>query len=46
MEAWLRFIGVTEVESVIVEKTLFGPEVDHAARQAARDRAVALVAAS
>lgn len=46
MEAWLRFIGVTEVESVIVEKTLFGPEVDHAARQAARDRAVALVTAS
>jgi FMN-dependent NADH-azoreductase len=46
MEAWLRFIGVTEVESVIVEKTLFGPEVDHAARQAARDQAVALVTAS
>ncbi len=45
MEAWLRFIGVTEVESVIVEKTLFGPEVDHAARQAARERAVALVGA-
>lgn len=45
LEAWLRFVGVTEVESVVVEKTLFGPEVDHAARQAARERAVALVAA-
>ena len=45
MEAWLRFVGVTDVESVVVEKTLFGPEVDHAVRQAARDQAVALVAA-
>jgi FMN-dependent NADH-azoreductase len=43
LEAWLRFIGITDVESVVVEKTLFGPEVDHAARQAARERAVALV---
>ncbi len=45
VEAWLRFVGVTDVESVVVEKTLFGPEVDHAARQAARQQAVALVAA-
>jgi FMN-dependent NADH-azoreductase len=45
LEAWLQFIGITEVESVAVEKTLFGPEVDHVARQAARERAVALVAA-
>lgn len=43
LETWLRFIGITDVESVVVEKTLFGPEVDHAARQAARERAVALV---
>ena len=46
LEAWLRFIGITDVESVVVEKTLFGPEVDHAARQAARERAVALVVAA
>jgi FMN-dependent NADH-azoreductase len=45
LEAWLRFVGITEVESVVVEKTLFGPEVDHAARQAARERAAALVPA-
>lgn len=46
MEAWLRFVGVTNVESIVVEKTLFGPEVDHAARQAARERAAALVGAA
>jgi len=42
MEAWLRSVGVTDVESIVVEKTLLGPEVDHAARQAACERAVAL----
>ena len=46
IEAWLRSVGITDVESVVVEKTLFGPEVDHAARQAARERAVALVGAA
>jgi FMN-dependent NADH-azoreductase len=46
MEAWLRSVGVTRVESVVVEKTLFGFEVDQAARQAARERAVALVGAA
>jgi FMN-dependent NADH-azoreductase len=46
MEAWLRSVGVKRVESVVVEKTLFGPELDHAARQAARERAVALVGAA
>ena len=46
MEAWLRSVGVTRVESVVVEKTLFGFEVDQAARQAARERAVALVRAA
>jgi FMN-dependent NADH-azoreductase len=45
-EAWLRLIGITDIESVIVEKTLFGPEVDKAGRQAARERAVALVNAA
>ncbi|MGB8536105.1 MAG: hypothetical protein WCD57_06805 [Acidobacteriaceae bacterium] len=33
VEMWLRFIGVTSVESVIVEKTLFDPEVDNASRK-------------
>lgn len=42
MEAWLRSVGVTDVKSIVVEKTLLGPEVDYAARQAAREHAVAL----
>ncbi|SEJ93559.1 FMN-dependent NADH-azoreductase [Paraburkholderia diazotrophica] len=45
VEAWLRFVGVTDIESIVVEKTLFGAEVDHAARQAAREQAVALASA-
>ncbi|HEX7912939.1 MAG TPA: NAD(P)H-dependent oxidoreductase [Paraburkholderia sp.] len=46
MEAWLRSVGVTDVESVLVEKTLLGPEVDEVARQAAREQAVALARAA
>ncbi|WP_104202807.1 FMN-dependent NADH-azoreductase [Billgrantia saliphila] len=34
-EQWLKFVGIKEVESVIVEKTLFGTEVDGAAREQA-----------
>ncbi|WP_428983336.1 NAD(P)H-dependent oxidoreductase [Paraburkholderia diazotrophica] len=45
VEAWLRFVGVTDIESIVVENTLFGAEVDHAARQAAREQAVALATA-
>ena len=46
METWLRSVGVTDVESIVLEKTLLGPEVDEAARQAARERAVALARAT
>ncbi|WP_109477868.1 NAD(P)H-dependent oxidoreductase [Paraburkholderia sp. C35] len=42
MEAWLRFVGVTDIEPVVIEKTLYGAEVDETARQAARAQAVAL----
>jgi FMN-dependent NADH-azoreductase len=42
IETWLRFIGVREVRSVIVEKTLMGPEVDADARAAAKRKAVEL----
>ena len=42
MEAWLRSVGVTDVKSIVVEKTLLGPELDHAARQEARELAAAL----
>ena len=44
VEAWLRFIGVAEIHSVIVEKTLFGPNVDNASRTAAKAAASALAA--
>ena len=46
MEAWLRSVGVTDVKSIVVEKTLLGPEVDYVARQAAREQAVALARAA
>ena len=35
VEAWLRFVGVDNIETIVVEKTLFGPELDTAARRAA-----------
>jgi len=38
----LLSVGAAAVENIVVEKTLLGPEVDHAARQAACERAVAL----
>ncbi|CAN7424396.1 NAD(P)H-dependent oxidoreductase [Trinickia sp. LjRoot230] len=42
IEAWLRFVGIDDVETVIVEKTLFGSEVDAAARREACATAEAL----
>ena len=39
---WLSFIGVTDVESIVVEKTLFGPEVDLEARAKATQEAAFL----
>jgi len=42
MEMWLRFIGITDIQHVIVEKTLFGPEVDTESRGAAKQKAVAM----
>lgn len=39
LEMWLKFVGITDVESVIVEKTLFGSEVDNEARQLACQQA-------
>jgi FMN-dependent NADH-azoreductase len=32
VEAWLKFIGITDVHSLIVEKTIFDSKVDRAAR--------------
>ena len=36
MEMWLRFIGITDITAITVEKTLFGPEVDTQARAEAK----------
>ncbi|AOI60613.1 FMN-dependent NADH-azoreductase [Burkholderia diffusa] len=46
LEAWLRFIGIIDIESITVEKTLFGPDIDHAGRAAARERALMLAHAA
>jgi len=39
VEAWLKFVGVTNVHSVIVEKTILGEDVDLGAREAATQQA-------
>lgn len=39
VEAWLNFIGVTDVHAVIVEKTVMGEDVDLSAREAATEQA-------
>ena len=44
MEMWLRFVGVTEISSIVVEKTLFGAAVDGESRTQAKREAVALAA--
>jgi len=35
LETWLRFVGISDIETIIVQKTLFGPEVDSASRAVA-----------
>lgn len=42
MDAWLGFIGITDVHSLFVEKTILGPEVDLASRQQTGEQAIAL----
>jgi FMN-dependent NADH-azoreductase len=42
MEMWLRFIGITTISEITVEKTLFGAEIDVESRAKAKQRAVAL----
>jgi FMN-dependent NADH-azoreductase len=43
LEMWLRFIGISDITTIVVEKTLFGAEIDGAARDAARAEAIAAV---
>lgn len=42
LEAWLRFVGIDDIETIVVEKTLYGPELDTAARREASAAAQAL----
>ncbi|MFJ4194397.1 FMN-dependent NADH-azoreductase [Pseudomonas sp. NPDC089534] len=42
VEAWLNFIGVTDVHGLTVEKTILGEDVDRASRSAAAQQARAL----
>jgi FMN-dependent NADH-azoreductase len=44
MEMWLRFVGVTEISSIVVEKTLFGAALDGESRSRAKQAAVTLAA--
>jgi FMN-dependent NADH-azoreductase len=39
---WCRMVGIKEVHTISIEKTLFGPEADQAARVKARIEAIAL----
>ena len=39
LELWLRFVGVSDISTVLVEKTFFGPEVDGESREAAKQQA-------
>lgn len=42
LKVWLESNGITDITVIPVEKNLYGPEVDRASREAAKDRAVAL----
>lgn len=44
MEMWLRFVGVAEISSIVVEKTLFGAGPDDESRTHAKQQAVTLAA--
>lgn len=42
MTTWLRMIGITDITHIEVEKTLMGPDVDHAERSRASTEAARL----
>lgn len=43
LETWLRFIGISDIATVVAEKTLFGVEIDNTARASACAEAVEAV---
>ena len=44
LKMWARMVGITEVHTLTVEKTLFGPDADTASRAQAKAEAAALAA--
>lgn len=44
-EMWLNFIGITEIAAIVVEKTLFGPDIDARARADAKAEAISIARA-
>jgi len=42
IETWLKFIGISDIHSVIVDKTIFGEQIDQESRDYAKAKAVAL----
>ena len=44
LKLWLQMIGITQVEAVLIEKTLYGPDADTASRAQAVTAAEALAA--
>ena len=43
LEAWLKFVGIERFNTITVDKTLYGPDVDAAVRASARHEAMAVV---
>jgi FMN-dependent NADH-azoreductase len=44
MTAWLKMIGITDVHHIVADKTLYGPDADHASRERATAEARTLAA--
>ncbi|MCC8941234.1 NAD(P)H-dependent oxidoreductase [Bradyrhizobium sp. Arg68] len=43
LEMWLRYVGIADITTVVVEKTLMGPDVDSASRATAARAAIEAV---
>jgi FMN-dependent NADH-azoreductase len=43
LEMWLRYVGISDITTVVVEKTLAGPDIDHVSRTAASAEAIEAV---
>ncbi|WP_457323669.1 FMN-dependent NADH-azoreductase [Roseateles sp. P5_E11] len=43
LEAWLKFVGIERINTITVDKTLYGPEVNASVRESARREAITVV---